>query len=151
MIGRTPASRRRASKSTSKPRSLPEKHSPLSDSTPAGSSHVSAAVQNVVQACSLVASVTAREAHATREWSSTMLKIFTGPGAAAITQSIESICHHSFGAGASKRRHDDFGRFSGAGSTNPRRTRIRCAVATDGTGAVNRSSRPRCHWIVVAP
>jgi hypothetical protein len=80
-----------------------------------------------------------------------MLKIFTRPGAAAITQSVESICHHSLGAGASNRRHDDFGRFAGCGVTKPRRTRIRCTVATAGTRPAKRSSRPRCHWIVVAP
>jgi len=80
-----------------------------------------------------------------------MLKIFTNPGAAAITQSVESICHHSFGAGASKCRHDDFGRLAGCATMNPRRTRIRCTVATAGTFALNCSSRPRCHWIVVAP
>ena len=41
------------------------------------------------------------------------------PGAAAITQSVESICHHSFGADASNRRHDDFGRFCGCGDDEP--------------------------------
>jgi hypothetical protein len=46
-----------------------------------------------------------------------MLKIDTSP--VAITQSIASICHHSFGAGASNRRHDPFGRFRGCGSITP--------------------------------
>ena len=68
---------------------------------------------------------------ATREWSSTKLNTFTSP--VAITQSMASICHHSFGADASNRRHDDFGRFTGRGTTDPRRTRIRWIVATDGT------------------
>jgi hypothetical protein len=98
-----------------------------------------------------VASIAARERHATREWSSTTLKIFTTLVEVAITQSIASICHHSFGAGASKRRHDDFGRFSGCGNTSPRRTKMRCTVAFDGTRPFNRGSWPRCHWIVVAP
>ena len=40
-----------------------------------------------------------------------MLKSFTTP--IAVTQSVASICHRSFGAAASKLRHDDFGRFFG--------------------------------------
>jgi hypothetical protein len=60
-----------------------------------------------------------------------MLKIFTCP--VAITQSVASICHHSFGAGASNRNHDPFGRLCGCGITRPRRTRIRWIDATDGT------------------
>ena len=71
-------------------------------------------------ASSLVASTTQRERQATREWSSTMLKTFTATVLVAITHSQKSICHHSFGAGASNRRHDDFGRFYGCRSTNPR-------------------------------
>jgi hypothetical protein len=46
-----------------------------------------------------------------------MLNTDTGP--VAITQSIASICHHSFGAGASNRRHEDVGRLRGWGSTTP--------------------------------
>jgi hypothetical protein len=65
----------------------------------------------VVQASWLVASVTARDATTTLEWSSMMLNTRTTP--TAVTQSIASICQHSLGAGASKRRHDDFGRFRG--------------------------------------
>ena len=56
VIGRIPASRRFASNRTSNPRSLPEKHSPLSDSTPAGSPHCWLPWQNVVQASVVVAS-----------------------------------------------------------------------------------------------
>jgi hypothetical protein len=102
---------------------------------------------NVAHASTEVASSTARDAIVTLEWSSMMLKIFTTPR--AVTHSVASICHRSFGAAASKQRHDDFGRFLGCGSTSARRTRTRCTPATDGTGFS--PERPRCHWIVVAP
>jgi hypothetical protein len=148
-MGRIPPSRRFASKSTSIRRSFPEKHSPLSDRTPTGMPQVRAAWQNVVHASAAVASLTTRERHASLEWSSMMLKIRTTP--VATVHSVASICQHSFGANASNRSHDDFGRFCGCASTNPRRTNTRCTVATDGTRRVHRWSRPRCHWIVVAP
>jgi hypothetical protein len=148
VMGRTPASRSWASKNTSTWRSLPEKHRPLSDRVPAGRPHSSAPWQNVAQASSVVASATARDRIAAREWSSRMLKIFTTP--VAITQSVWSICHISFGAGASNRRYVALGRFRGSATTRPRRTRIRWIVATDGTFATS-PLRPRCHKIDVAP
>jgi hypothetical protein len=43
-----------------------------------------------------------------------MLNTLTTP--VAMTQSMASICHRSFGASASNRFHDDFGRLCGCGS-----------------------------------
>ena len=95
--------------------------------------HCSQAWQNVSQAAIVVASGSARERNATREWSSKKVRILaTSP--VAIAQSVTSVCHNSFGADASNRRIDDFGRFCGAGTMNPCRCRIRQIVDSDGNG-----------------
>ncbi len=67
----------------------------------------------------------------------------------ASAHSVPSSCQQPFGAGCSNRRNDDRGRFAGAGSIKPSRTRIRCTVRGEGTaGWPARTSR---NWIDRAP
>lgn len=120
---------------------------PLSDSCPLGSPQTATASEKISQVLSVVAVGTARQPVTSREWSSRKVRISTWP--VAITHLVASACHSSLGAAASNRRHELVGRLRGWGTTNPRRTRIRQIVATDGTPRMPR--RPRCHWIVAAP
>ena len=89
-----------------------------------------------------MASARALTRNATREWSSSKLMIFTRP--VAITQSVQSACHNSLGAAASKRRYDDFGRLRGAGDAffePPRAAAQAAATAAANSMDLNRDCR----------
>src|SRR3954468_20787927 len=128
-----PAARSWISKKTSMLRSFPEKHSPLSERHRQGTPQRRQPSLKVAQAALLLADATPLLATARREWSSRTLMIQTMVKSAR-AHSVASICQHSFGKAAAKRRSDDLGRFSGWGMTTPRRTSPRHTVASDGGG-----------------
>ena len=86
VIGVTPAARRLISNSTSTPRSLPEKHSPLSLSCPLGTPQWAVASVKVSQAASVVTVGHTRQRSATRLQSSRNDRICTPP--VATTQAV---------------------------------------------------------------
>jgi hypothetical protein len=101
---------------------------PLSVRVPAGAPCAATAARKASRTIGPVTRWWQVTRSAYREWSSSQDKISVSVPPASC-QWVKSDCHSWLGSSATNRIHDDFGRFFGSGTTNPRRVRYRLTVA----------------------